>query len=164
MQDLSVDFGKDKDGQDWKTINDGVMGGLSQGNSFFNENTVIFKGLISLENNGGFASYRKPFGKYDYSQYEKLSIRCRGNGGTFALTFETSSRFYEPNFKYEFTPKDEWQVFECNLEDLRESILLKYTGNLISSEDIANIIRFGIIKGDKREGVFELEVDYIRFE
>lgn len=163
-QNLDVDFGKGKGGQDWQIINDGVMGGLSKSSPVFSKNAVTFKGKLSLKNNGGFASYRKPFSEYDLSSFGKIEIRCRGNGGTFTLMFETSPRFFDPYFKYEFSPEDEWQIFECQLKDLKERRLLKDTGNFITSKDLENIIRFGIIKSDKKTDDFELEIDYIKFK
>ena len=57
-----IDFGKEKGGSEWNVIVDGVMGGLSTGKATFTDNTVQFTGNLSLENNGGFSSYRMPFG------------------------------------------------------------------------------------------------------
>ena len=43
----------------WQTINDGVMGGRSDGRfKINNEQNMEFYGTLSLENNGGFASVR----------------------------------------------------------------------------------------------------------
>ena len=43
----------------WKTVNDGVMGGVSEGGcKRTDSNTLRFSGTISLENHGGFASIR----------------------------------------------------------------------------------------------------------
>ncbi len=43
----------------WMSVNDGVMGGRSKGApAISKKSTLIFKGDISLENNGGFSSVR----------------------------------------------------------------------------------------------------------
>jgi hypothetical protein len=76
---LSYDFGKDA-GNDWRVIVDGVMGGLSTGNVAVLENSMVFTGSISLENNGGFSSLRAPFGKYDLSDYSAVEIRYHTHG------------------------------------------------------------------------------------
>ena len=56
---------------DWKIINDGVMGGMSRGNlSFTSKNTLIFNGFVSLENNGGFSSFRSQFSTLNLEQYD----------------------------------------------------------------------------------------------
>jgi len=43
----------------WQAVNDGVMGGVSQGRFRITDaRTMEFSGNLSLENNGGFASVR----------------------------------------------------------------------------------------------------------
>jgi len=50
------DFTENKDTGNWMVVNDGVMGGLSKGTLTAGENgNAVFKGTISLENNGGFS-------------------------------------------------------------------------------------------------------------
>ncbi len=45
--------------KDWQTVNDGVMGGVSEGKfKITDKKTMEFFGTLSLENNGGFASVR----------------------------------------------------------------------------------------------------------
>ena len=49
----------DNDRNNWLVVNDNVMGGVSESNIRFSENnTLIFQGRVSIENNGGFASFR----------------------------------------------------------------------------------------------------------
>ena len=48
-----------KDGMSWQVVNDGVMGGLSEGKLTPNlAGTMMFSGMLSLENNGGFSTFR----------------------------------------------------------------------------------------------------------
>lgn len=43
----------------WQAINDGVMGGVSVSRLRFDSTGyAVFEGVVSLENNGGFASVR----------------------------------------------------------------------------------------------------------
>ena len=44
--------------QSWRTVLDGVMGGLSTGRVEMGDDTMIFSGETSLRNNGGFSSMR----------------------------------------------------------------------------------------------------------
>ncbi|MDH3323720.1 MAG: CIA30 family protein, partial [Flavobacteriaceae bacterium] len=53
-----IDFGKTTGGQNWMIVNDDVMGGLSNSTAELTDSTLIFKGTLSLKNNGGFASIR----------------------------------------------------------------------------------------------------------
>ncbi|HEY5775431.1 MAG TPA: CIA30 family protein, partial [Xanthomonadales bacterium] len=43
----------------WRSINDGVMGGLSAGGMSQTVEGLKFAGRLSLENNGGFSSVRR---------------------------------------------------------------------------------------------------------
>ena len=68
----------------WQTVNDGVMGGVSEGNvRITKDKTLEFFGNLSLENNGGFASTRTRAGKLDLSQYDALVFKVRGDGRTY---------------------------------------------------------------------------------
>ena len=52
----------------WSIVNDDVMGGVSQGSAQAVDDVLLFKGDISLENNGGFSSVSfKPESKMDMS-------------------------------------------------------------------------------------------------
>jgi hypothetical protein len=62
-----IDFSNTND-IEWYVVNDGVMGGVSQGRlERTGEDTVIFAGVLSLENFGGFASVRADIGLRDLS-------------------------------------------------------------------------------------------------
>ncbi len=159
-----IDFGIVKSGRDWYTINDGVMGGLSDSTGILNQNSLLFKGKVSLDNNGGFASIRCPFGKYDLSEYEKLEIYYRSSGFNFALVLETEEAFYLPNYKYILPDtKGEWQVIEFKTKLAHEYQMGRASGKVISEEKLGNIIRIGFINYDKKAGEFELETDSIKF-
>jgi len=58
----------------WQTVNDGVMGGRSDGRFKINdEKKMEFFGTLSLENNGGFASVRSRESKL---RLEKGHFHC----------------------------------------------------------------------------------------
>jgi NADH dehydrogenase [ubiquinone] 1 alpha subcomplex assembly factor 1 len=52
------EFGDPEAAQRWQTVNDGVMGGVSDGQFKISNQTMEFFGTLSLENDGGFASVR----------------------------------------------------------------------------------------------------------
>lgn len=160
-----IDFGKKKEGKNWQVVNDGVMGGRSQSTISFEDNSLIFKGKVSLENNGGFASMRAPWGKYDFSRYETMTMRFRGTARKFAVTMQNEQVFYLPNYKYFFTPSpDKWQTLEMKLADFETHRMGEATGGTVSKDILSKIIRYGIILYDKKAGDFELEIDYIEFK
>lgn len=161
---LKIDFGQTTGGQDWMIVNDGVMGGLSRSTAIFTKNSLLFKGTLSLKNNGGFASIRSGKGKYDLSKYNTIKIRFRSTGRDFALRFANSEMYFRPNFKHNFSSSTgEWEIVELKLSDFKEFTMGKLSDSTVSKNKLENIIRIGIILSDKKEGPFELEVDYIEF-
>jgi hypothetical protein len=162
--EFEINFGISTGGDDWMVVNDDVMGGRSSSVAFLKQSALSFKGKVSLENNGGFASIRSPYQKMDLSEYKTVTIRHRGTSRKFALSFDRYTAWYRPNYKYEFVPTDEWQETTINLAEFRESRVGRYTGNTIPIDAQSEIIRMGIILYDKKAGPFELEVDYIRFD
>ena len=53
------DFTEVESAREWQSVNDGVMGGVSEGKfKIIDKKTMEFFGTLSLENNGGFASVR----------------------------------------------------------------------------------------------------------
>ena len=72
----------------WRVVNDGVMGGLSKSQIVNSDNnTAIFKGVISLENNGGFASTRTAPLEFELGGHIGILLRVKGDGkrSTFGL-------------------------------------------------------------------------------
>ena len=67
----------------WRSLNDGVMGGVSDGvmrmrMSDLGESHATFEGTVRLENNGGFSSVRTSFGSgIDLSQFSGFYLDVR---------------------------------------------------------------------------------------
>ena len=58
---------------DWKVVNDDVMGGISRASFDLNtEGDAEFKGTVSTANNGGFASVRYRFKAKDITKKKRL--------------------------------------------------------------------------------------------
>ena len=75
------DFNESSSAKDWKIVDDGVMGGRSNGRfSIDNEGNGVFEGKISLENNGGFSSMRYTFEKVAVTRTATVLIRLKGDG------------------------------------------------------------------------------------
>jgi hypothetical protein len=78
---LIYDFNKNSFPKDWRIIDDGVMGGLSQGSfSVDADGNGVFAGTVSLENNGGFSSVRYQCEKIKVTKDSKVRIRLKGDG------------------------------------------------------------------------------------
>ncbi|MBU2870391.1 CIA30 family protein [Colwellia sp. E2M01] len=116
-----IDFTQKNEAQLWHAINDGVMGGNSQGRMQFNDNSCVFSGEISLENNGGFSSVIKsvePLAK----TVDKITIHVLGDGMTYQLRLITYIDGYRVAYKHHFTTsraksKDKPEHFELLLKN-----------------------------------------------
>lgn len=162
---VSVDFGEGSGGEDWYVVNDGVMGGLSEGRARLTPNSILFEGEISLRNNGGFSALRDPFGARDLSGFRSVEIRYKSSGQDFAYTLEKSPRFWIPNYKMPLPDSQgDWVVVTHKLLDFEESRLGKPTGAKVDQAILSQIVRTGFINTGKQAGPFRLEVDYVRFE
>lgn len=159
-----IDFGKRDSAPNWRVINDGVMGGLSQGQVSFSSNAIRFYGNVSLANNGGFASFRSPFANIDLSAFKSVTFRLKSTGIRCAFTLETDRRFWMPNFKHQIvTQTEDWEIIEIPLANFKRYRLGRPTGGSLPDRIKSEIIRMGWITDEKREGPFSLEVDYIQF-
>ncbi|WP_421765337.1 CIA30 family protein [Ekhidna sp.] len=148
---------------DWYIINDGVMGGLSKGKTTKTDDGVTFYGSVSLENNGGFTSFRAPWDEYDLTNYKEVTIRYRSEGMRLAFVMETSQRFWIPNYKVGLSNSEEWITETFQLEDFKQYRLGDPTGKSFSDEVKDEIIRVGFITNEKRAGDFKFEVAMVEF-
>ncbi|MBU1014100.1 MAG: CIA30 family protein [Bacteroidetes bacterium] len=160
-----IDFGKNLDGKNWVVVNDGVMGGKSESTVQLLSNSILFKGNISLRNNGGFASLRNEGDKLDITQYKTVTIKFKTNTNRkFSFRLSNSDWFYKPFFKHEFgSSTPDWETATLPLTDFKEFTIEGETGNKLTSVNMKKEMRIGIILYDKQEGSFEIEIDYIAF-
>ena len=77
----------------WQAVNDGVMGGVSDGRFRITQRqTLEFYGTLSLENNGGFASVRSRPRRLGLQAGDTLVARVRGDGREYQLNLYTAER------------------------------------------------------------------------
>ncbi|WOI23447.1 CIA30 family protein [Nonlabens ulvanivorans] len=159
-----INFGKDGNTMDWVIVNDGVMGGLSQSTAVSYDNYVLFSGTTSLKNNGGFASYRSPYGNYNLKDYKAVEIKFKSTGRTFYFQLDAYRSWWNPNYKHQFSSNNnEWITVQLPLTEFKEYKVGQQTGKKISQSQLDDVLRLGIILLDKKEGPFELQIDYIKF-
>jgi hypothetical protein len=145
--------------KDWQTLNDGVMGGISesqitQGNS----GNLIFWGTVRLEYNGGFASIRHQFPPLKVTDKSKVVLRLKGDGKTykFRLKSSTSQRH---SYIQEFNTNGEWQVIQLLFEEFYPS----FRGNILDRPNYPGAVleEIAILIGNKRHEQFRLEIEKI---
>ena len=147
---------------DWRTVNDGVMGGRSQGRFKVNRfKNLEFYGNLSLANNGGFASVRSGRARLDLKQGDSILLRLRGDGRTYNFNLYATGRSGETTFRKSFpTVAGKWTDVRLPLDQF----VATYRGRQLANRqlDPASISRLGIQLGDKKAGPFKLEVESIK--
>ena len=111
---------------EWGSLNDNVMGGVSvsgldtrAGSS--GETVAVFKGNVSEENNGGFASIRTRnlAPALDLSTFSGIRLKVKGDGQRFKFTLRDSDAW---DAKYQYclsfdTEEDTWQTIDLPFEE-----------------------------------------------
>jgi NADH dehydrogenase [ubiquinone] 1 alpha subcomplex assembly factor 1 len=162
---LVFDFGENKNFGRWSIINDGVMGGLSESKAQLSGDAVLFSGNVSLKNNGGFVSLRGPMGNYDLSKYTTCEIRFKSDGKrSFEVLLERDTPFYLPKFRTTFVSAgSDWETISIPLKNFEVSRMGSTIQQGIDLANLQQIQRIGFILADKKEGSFQLWVDYLKF-
>ena len=159
---MLIDFTDKKAGHQMNVVNDGVMGGLSQGTIEMTQNdSLLFKGNISLQNNGGFSSFRIAGKQWDLSPWKGIEILVKGDGRAYGLRATTDERFLRSSvsFTADFkTEEDEWVKLQIPFSAMKAS----WRGRKLDRNfDPAQIKGLGIILADKQAGKFALEIKSI---
>ncbi|WP_299313642.1 CIA30 family protein [uncultured Aquimarina sp.] len=159
---IIFDFNADSDLSSWNVVNDGVMGGLSQSDfEINNEGNAIFKGTVSLENNGGFSSVRYRFETKKVKGFTKVLIRLKGDEKKYQFRVKTNS---SDRYSYisHFKTTGDWQTVEVSLSEMypafrgRKLDLANYPTETM--QEIAFLI------GNKKAEQFRLEIDKIELK
>jgi monofunctional biosynthetic peptidoglycan transglycosylase len=164
QQPVEIFFGQSPR-PDWRTLNDGVMGGLSEGATQWTESGLLWRGRTRLENNGGFSSIRGPWTLTNLQGLDHIIIRCRGKGGPFKLTMERSERWWMPYVCAAFRPTETWSDVVIPVADLGWS--QAFTGDLPAltvDQALGSVLRLGVMKYDGTATAFDLEIQSIRFK
>jgi NADH dehydrogenase [ubiquinone] 1 alpha subcomplex assembly factor 1 len=147
----------------WNIVNDGVMGGISSSRFKATSNqTAIFSGNVSLENNGGFASVRATIPDINLANQSGLIIRIKGDGKDYSFRIRTDSRFDGVSYSLNFaSKKQEWIEIKLPFSDFLPVFRGRILNNVkkIAPKEIRQI---GILISDKQNGTFELEIDWIK--
>lgn len=159
---LLTDFSdRESESIQWYAVNDGVMGGLSEGQPNINESGyLIFAGKTFLENNGGFSSIRKNV-DLDLSAYQGIALRVKGDGRSYDLHLTTNnlSWLMRVSYRKKFDTNGQWQDVFIPFEQLSASVRGRtLEGNVF---DPAKVQSIGFMIADKQAGPFELVIDSV---
>lgn len=153
------DFSRPESAEQWRSVDDGVMGGLSTSRMVHvPEGHAVFSGTLSLENNGGFASVRCMPGRFDLAEYDGVRLRVRGDGRTYRLRLRMDEGFDGVAYQASFPTEDgTWTTVDLPFTSFHPSFRGRAVPNA-PALDPAKIRQIGFMIADKQEGRFTLTV------
>jgi NADH dehydrogenase [ubiquinone] 1 alpha subcomplex assembly factor 1 len=160
---LLLDFAGPDAAQKWQVVNDGVMGGVSDGRfKVTEEGTLEFFGTLSLENNGGFASVRTRPTELDIKAGDTLVVRVKGDGRDYVLNLYTRSRRMAFSYRATLpTTEDEWTQVEIPLADFIPTAFGRRVQGMGPVEP-DQINGLGFMLSDKKPGKFQMQVEWVK--
>ncbi len=158
-----LDFAGTDPAQKWQAVNDGVMGGVSDGRFRITpDKTMEFSGRLSLDNNGGFASVRTKPADFEIKSGDALVVRVKGDGREYVLNIYTKSRRMAFSYRAPLpTTRDEWTEVSVPLGEFIPTAF----GNRVKGMgpvEPDQINSLGFMLSDKKPGPFKLEVDWVK--
>lgn len=147
----------------WRPVNDTVMGGRSRSTAQKAETGPLrFTGILSLENNGGFASLRSFGPVHDLTAYDGLILRLRGDGKRYYFNLRNSQASAAANFRLAFdTRPGQWIEVRIPFSQL-QAVWRGQNYPYPVTFDPSRIVSMGILIADKQQGPFELEIEWIK--
>jgi len=151
--------------KDWQTVNDGVMGGVSEGKfKITDKQTMEFFGTLSLANNGGFASVRTKAKKLGLEKGDALVAKVKGDGREYSLNLYLNKPLVAYSYRATVqTKKDEWIEVRIPL-DKTEATWFGRVMKDAGPVDPKEINAVGFMLGDKKAGPFKMEIEWIKVE
>ena len=157
----SVVFDFSSGGESWTSIDDVVMGGRSASEMVIEGGLARFRGHVSLENNGGFASVRSAVGHHDLSAFDGIRLRVIGDGRSYGFRLRTDPGFDGVSYQAAFATE------AGRTTDVRLPFAAfepRYRGRQVPGHpalDPARIRSFGLIIAERQSGPFELRIESI---
>ena len=160
-----LDFAAADSARNWQAVNDGVMGGVSDGRFRITaDKTMEFSGTLSLENNGGFASVRTKPMDLDLQAGDTIVVRVKGDGREYVLNIYTKSRRMAFSYRAPLpTTKDEWTEVRVPLDDFIPTAFGRRVQGMGPVEP-SQINGLGFMLSDKKPGKFQMQVEWVKVE
>ena len=160
--DLDLRFDR-PDGPAWTTVDDVVMGGRSASTVDVVDGLLRFRGTLSLDDGGGFASARTRGAAFDLSGADAVLLRLRGDGRRYSLRLYPADRDDGGRVSYAGevdTVAGTWTEARIGLADLVPTV----RGRRLDGPplDPATVDGLGLLLADRRAGPFALDVAWIR--
>lgn len=160
QQNLTIfEFSNNCNLQLWGVVDDNVMGGISNGQLLLdNQGIGVFKGHVSIENNGGFSSIQYRTQPVEINTLNTVVLRIKGDGSQFQFRVKNKLKDRH-SYAYDFKTTGEWETIHIPLSDLQA----RFRGFRLNIPNFnKNIIeQIGFLKSSKSEVDFKLELKSI---
>ena len=138
-------------------VNDGVMGGVSQSSLRQDVDGMFFEGVVSLENNGGFATMRSSVRFPQGTQL--IELIAKGDGKRYKLVLRTE---LAPRVTYvaDFIALPTWQTYRFNLSQFKST----FRGRDVNAPALSfsDVIDFGILISNNQAGSFAIQLKTLK--
>lgn len=155
-------FESDSNMNQWRVVDDVVMGGRSQGTFQINaQGHGVFKGYVSLENNGGFSSIRYRNSFKLSPDYKTVAIRLKGDGKKYQFRIKHRTNQWE-SYIYNFQTTGDWEIIEIPLKEMYPS----FRGRKLNKNNFNfdRIEEMGFLISNKTNEQFKLIIDAIKLK
>ncbi len=143
----------------WRTVLDGVMGGLSTGEIDLRDDALVFTGETSLRNNGGFSSIRCELPQGTFAEADAIKMRVRGDGRKWIVGTRKGTQMGGDSYWTRFNTEDgEWQTLTIPIRDMERHFFGQRLSGRITPEEVRGLEFYMY---DKKAGPFSLEIDSI---
>ena len=147
----------------WHAIDDAVMGGVSHSRIGYDPaGHAVFSGIVSLANNGGFASVRCRVIEPCRESIMACELTVRGDHKTYKLSVRVGPEFDGVSYQARFqAPPGDWTRIRLQVRDFVPS----WRGRSVPDApllDPTKVQQIGLLIADGQEGPFRLEIQSIK--
>lgn len=142
----------------WGATDDRVMGGVSQSRMRYDAaGHGVFEGVMSLDQNGGFASVRAALTSTTMAAATGYILNVRGDGKRYKLNLRTAGRFDAVSYQASFdTTANVWTTVRLPAVAFEPT----FRGRRVNAPPLdPKLVReAGLMIADKQEGSFALHI------
>jgi monofunctional biosynthetic peptidoglycan transglycosylase len=144
--------------QDLQVINDGVMGGRSRSTLLRTPTGLRFEGDVSLDNGGGFASFRAPLRLPP--DVAALQVAVQGDGQRYRLVLRTDDSGGAAQYQAPFVAAPALMTLRFVAGDF----VARFRGRDVVAPPLrlADVRAFGLLIGEGQAGPFRVELEVPR--
>jgi hypothetical protein len=143
----------------WLIVDDGVMGGMSNGGMITNDKgEIVFSGKVSLENNGGFSSVRHRFQSINVEGYDTVRLHIKGDGKKYQFRIKSEWRDWYSYIQY-FDTSGEWETIDIDMKAMYPTFRGRRLD--LNTWDKKELSEIAFLIGNKKAEEFELIIKKI---